>query len=191
VKLGKNSFIRECYKSSVTIPLEQTFRELEKGERNSPSESDPGRSHLIFKKIILKSLIDCCLNLDHFVTKPKDTKKNFCGCGWPEHFLVPRGTTDGMPFQLFVMATNWKEDQVSTKATTTTGSKICRDAASYCGILDDKYPDKKPMGFPFDRPPDKDITTLKAFAEKSSNMMVTDVTIQFQNKIINDKKVSA
>jgi hypothetical protein len=95
-----------------------------------------------------------------------------------------------MPFQLFVMASNWKEDQVS-KATTTTGSKICRDAASYCGILDDKYPDKKPMGFPFDRRPDKDITTLKAFAEKSSNMMVTDVTIQFQNKIINDKKVSA
>jgi hypothetical protein len=57
VKLGKNSFTRECYKSSVTIPLEQTFRELEKGERASPSESDPGRSHQFKKNNLFKIAI--------------------------------------------------------------------------------------------------------------------------------------
>ena len=72
---------------------------------------------------------------------PTDVKKNFCGCGWPYNFLVPRGTTDGMQFKLFVMASSWKEDQVQS---TTSGTKVCRDAASYCGILDDKYPDKRP-----------------------------------------------
>ena len=42
VKPGKNTEIkRECYESSVTIPLERTFRELERGQRASQSESDP------------------------------------------------------------------------------------------------------------------------------------------------------
>lgn len=121
-------------------------------------------------------------NLGPLTSRPKDPEKNFCGCGWPHHFLVPRGTTDGMPFELFVMATNWKEDQIKS---TVSGSKICRDAASYCGVLDDQYPDKKPMGFPFDRPPVKEITTLEEFAEQSQNMMMTKVAIQFKNAFIN------
>ena len=83
------------------------------------------------------------------------------------------------------MATNWKDDQVNTTASGS--SKICRDAASYCGILHDKYPDNKPMGFPLDKPPDKKITTLEKFAKQSFNMMVTNVTIQFQNTVIKEK----
>lgn len=31
------------------------------------------------------------------------------------------------------------------------GGSVCKDAASYCGIRDQKYPDRRPMGFPFDR----------------------------------------
>ena len=47
------------------------------------------------------------------VTLPMDAQTNYCGCGWPHHFLVPRGTEgSGMAFVLFVMATNWKEDRV-------------------------------------------------------------------------------
>jgi hypothetical protein len=62
--------------------------------------------------------------------------------------------------------------------------KLCRNAASYCGILDDKYPDKRPMGFPFDRPPDKSITTLAKFVEKSPNITTTEIRIQFEDRVI-------
>lgn len=40
---------------------------------------------------------------------------NFCGCGWPEHMLIPKGTPEGMPSQLFVMISNFEDDKVSTK----------------------------------------------------------------------------
>jgi hypothetical protein len=47
------------------------------------------------------------------VTQPMDDRRNFCGCGWPHYFLIPRGRPDpGMPFVLFVMASSWKDDQV-------------------------------------------------------------------------------
>lgn len=37
---------------------------------------------------------------------------NFCGCGWPHHLLVPKGTPDGFPGQLFVMISNYADDKV-------------------------------------------------------------------------------
>lgn len=40
---------------------------------------------------------------------------NFCGCGWPENMLIPKGKPEGMPCQLFVMMTNFDDDKVSIK----------------------------------------------------------------------------
>lgn len=37
----------------------------------------------------------------------------FCGCGWPQHMLVPKGTVEGMPFDLFVMISNYDDDNVN------------------------------------------------------------------------------
>ena len=37
----------------------------------------------------------------------------FCGCGWPHHMLIPKGTSDGLPCDLFVMVSNWADDKVS------------------------------------------------------------------------------
>lgn len=42
---------------------------------------------------------------------------NFCGCGWPEHMLVPKGTTAGMLCQLFVMISDYEGDRVSNSKT--------------------------------------------------------------------------
>lgn len=67
--------------SSVTIPFEQTFRDL------SVQSNDPRRP-----------------NLAEF---------NFCGCGWPQHMLVPKGTEAGATYQLFVMLSNYDLDSVS------------------------------------------------------------------------------
>lgn len=30
----------------------------------------------------------------------------FCGCGWPQHLLIPKGTPEGMQFDLFVMVSD-------------------------------------------------------------------------------------
>lgn len=37
---------------------------------------------------------------------------NFCGCGWPQHMLLPRGSPEGLPCELFVMISNFADDIV-------------------------------------------------------------------------------
>ena len=60
--------------------------------------------------------------------------------------------------------------------------KSCWDAASYCGVLNEKYPDKKPMGYPFDRPMDKNVTQLSQFL--TPNMATANIRIQFEDDVI-------
>nr|CAZ66714.1 hemocyanin subunit 3c [Pandinus imperator] len=71
----------------------------------------------------------------------------YCSCGWPEHLLLPKGNEKGMEFHLFVMLTDWLDDVVGESRK----EGICVDAVSYCGARDDLYPDRRAMGFPFDR----------------------------------------
>nr|AII22868.1 prophenoloxidase [Antheraea pernyi] len=95
---------------------------------------------------------------------------DFCGCGWPQHMLVPKGTTQGYPMVLFVMISNWDDDKVEQDLV-----GACNDAASYCGIRDRKYPDKRAMGFPFDRATPS-AATLSDFLRP--NMAVRNCTIR-------------
>nr|CCA94926.1 hemocyanin subunit e [Mastigoproctus giganteus] len=96
----------------------------------------------------------------------------YCSCGWPEHMLIPRGNHRGMEFDLFVMLTDYTADS----ALDSTPEGVCVDSLSYCGIKDHKYPDKKPMGYPFDRPIDVDIEEFL-----TPNMTVADVKIKFRD----------
>ncbi|ODN02615.1 Phenoloxidase 2 [Orchesella cincta] len=101
-----------------------------------------------------------------------------CSCGWPDHLLLPRGRVDGMPFDLFVMLTNTQIDQVASSRRqlgTLTPKGTCRDSISYCGMIDDKFPDSRPMGYPFDRPAVSDEHSkpdmfLEDFVTPTSNM---------------------
>ena len=47
---------------------------------------------------------------------PGETKAlsefQFCGCGWPEHMLLPKGKPEGMNFHLFVMISDHEGDMV-------------------------------------------------------------------------------
>lgn len=38
----------------------------------------------------------------------------FCGCGWPQHMLLPKGTASatGTKFDLFAMVTDYEQDRV-------------------------------------------------------------------------------
>lgn len=58
----------------------------------------------------------------------------------------------------------------------------CEDASSYCGIYHKKYPDARPMGFPFDRPATDNVVYLNDFI--SDNMIAQDVIVKFLNKTV-------
>jgi hypothetical protein len=73
-----------------------------------------------------------------------ESARNYCDCGWPYHLLLPRGTRQGMPFRLMVMLTDWLIDRV--------GADSACGSLSFCGARDADYPDRRPMGYPFDRP---------------------------------------
>jgi hypothetical protein len=90
-------------------------------------------------------------------TQLESGSTNYCGCGWPDNLLLPRGTINGLDFDLFAMVTDGDEDAVpvpSMKVQAMGGNgQACRPAPIFCGINGENYPDSKPMGYPFDRRP--------------------------------------
>jgi tyrosinase len=91
--------------------------------------------------------------------------------------LIPKGTTQGLPAELFVMISNYEEDRVQQDL-----AGVCNDAASYCGIRDRNYPDRKAMGFPFDRNGRQGADTIHQFL--TPNMRVQDVSIVFTDRTV-------
>ncbi|KPJ13408.1 Phenoloxidase subunit 1 [Papilio machaon] len=169
---GKNTIRRRSVDSSVTIPYERTFM----NQNNRPG--DPG-------SVEAAEFDFCGCGWPHHMLLPNSPGEpgsaeaaefDFCGCGWPHHMLLPKGDNKGYPMQLFVMVSNWAEDGIKQDLV---GS--CNDAASYCGIRDRKYPDKRAMGFPFDRPVPAGVQTVKDFLRP--NMAVTDCKIRFSDAV--------
>ncbi|KAK8732341.1 hypothetical protein OTU49_007034, partial [Cherax quadricarinatus] len=68
------------------------------------------------------------------------------GCGHPMRLLLPKGTKEGLDFWLDVIVTSG-DDAVHDELTIENHGST----HGYCGIHGMKYPDKRPMGFPFDR----------------------------------------
>ncbi|XP_055308600.1 phenoloxidase 3-like [Sitodiplosis mosellana] len=100
--------------------------------------------------------------------------KTFCKCGWPQHLLFPKGTEDGYPFRLFAMISDYKLDKVDQGPS----NGICSDSYVLCGLQNRKYPDKRPMGFPFDRPADDGVTIFDDFLTGMGNMISKSITIR-------------
>lgn len=80
---------------------------------------------------------------DDWMQVDAEIRANYCDCGWPYNLLLPRGRRDGMRFRILVMLTDWSKDDVP-------GEDAC-GSMSYCGARD-RYPDTRPMGYPFDSP---------------------------------------
>jgi tyrosinase len=109
---------------------------------------------------------------------PEDIERveasNYCTCGWPYNLLLPRGTEEGMPFRLAVICSDWEIDQVG-------GEESC-GSLSFCGARD-SYPDKRDMGYPFDRPFEVPIAdTVMA----NGNMAFRDITIRRMPDVVDD-----
>ncbi|XP_023012803.2 phenoloxidase 1 [Leptinotarsa decemlineata] len=150
LKQGKNTINRSSTQSSVTIPFNRTFRDL---DNNRPTGGE---------------------NLAQF---------NFCGCGWPQHMLTPMGNSEGMQCQLFVMISNYADDRIEQSI-----EGACNDADSFCGIKDKLYPDRRSMGYPFDRQPRSGVDTLQQFL--TPNMRVQDVVIKFTNRVFRPRETN-
>lgn len=91
--------------------------------------------------------------------------------------LIPKGTPEGLRSELFVMISDYEQDRVNQDLVGT-----CNDAASYCGIRDRLYPDRKPMGYPFDRLNRNGADVLSSFL--TPNMRVQDVTVVFNDRTV-------
>ncbi|TMW41899.1 hypothetical protein DOY81_013022, partial [Sarcophaga bullata] len=143
---GQNTIRRRSTDSSVTIPFERTFRNL---DANRPAAGSA-----------------------------EELEFNFCGCGWPQHMLIPKGLPEGMRCELFVMISNYEDDRVDQQLV-----GACSDAASFCGVRDRLYPDRRPMGYPFDRLPRAGADRLVNFL--TPNMSLVDVVIQHDpNRVV-------
>lgn len=131
---------RKSTESSVTIPFKKSFMTMDD-----------------VKEFVEDPTLNKQLN---------DAKNGYCGCGWPHHLLVGKGTTgEGYRCDLFVMITNYDDDKVEESPLI---QKCCdKSSLSYCGVRNKKYPDRKPMGFPFDRDiANKDATIYDFITEK-------------------------
>lgn len=143
LRQGLNVIMRRSDESSVTIPYERTFRNL---NANRPAAGTNAEQQF-----------------------------NFCGCGWPQHMLIPKGTTQGMDMDLFVMISNYADDRVNQDL-----NGICDDADSYCGILNRRYPDRRSMGYPFDRVGRNGINRLTDFL--TPNMAVQRIRLTHRDE---------
>ncbi|XP_059480269.1 phenoloxidase 1-like isoform X2 [Neocloeon triangulifer] len=148
---GPNKIVRASRQSTVSIPFDQSFRNLEVGR---PADNASANAQ------------------DNF---------NFCGCGWPHHMLIPKGTPEGFPSVLFVMVSNAETDWNPRR---NPGSSQCAEASAYCGLRGELYPDRRPMGYPFDRLPRNGAVTLQTFL--TGNMRAQDVTIRFNDRIVDN-----
>lgn len=86
-----------------------------------------------------------------------------------------------MPFDLFAMISDYTADTVNQEFDENVD---CNDSHSFCGLRDRLYPDRRAMGYPFDRRAPNAIRTLQDFARPNSNMALTNVQIRFTNSVI-------
>lgn len=147
---GENLIRRRSTDSSVTIPFERTFRDV---DTNRPGAGTT-----------------------------EEEAFNFCGCGWPQHMLVPKGLPGpGLASDLFVMISNINDDRVEQSLVGT-----CNDAASFCGVRDRLYPDRRSMGYPFDRLARSGVERLQQFL--TPNMATIQCTITHTDRTVQQQK---
>lgn len=90
--------------------------------------------------------------------------------------LIPKGTASGMKFDLFVMISNYEDDRVDQDLV-----GQCTQASPYCGVRDRLFPDRKPMGYPFDRRGRQGVNNLGNFL--TPNMRSQEFSIVFNDRV--------
>ena len=95
-----------------------------------------------------------------------------CNCGWPYHMLLPAGneSAEGMPYILMVMVTDAAIDMV--------GAEPDCGSLSFCGTRTNQYPDRRPLGYPFNRKFIGNGQTIASAITTNANMMCRTIQIK-------------
>ncbi|GAB0090958.1 hypothetical protein DMENIID0001_057440 [Sergentomyia squamirostris] len=130
---------------------------------------------------IIRRDVDSNLTRDYnsFFGQMGTDERNSCGCGWPQHLLMPKGSHEGYSFDTFVMISNLDKDIVVDEQDS---SLKCSDYFAFCGLRNKLYPDRRAMGYPFDR--SHAAKTLQDFANLVSNMTVGEINVRFSNSYL-------
>jgi len=121
-----NKIYRNSRQSNLTTDWPPTFEEIAKSLEEIEKSKDSERG-----------------------VNPNGYIANYSECGFPHHLLLPKGTPEGMTFDLLAFLTNATEDykRPEEEDDFNTPYIIC---GNYNGGSV-TYPDNKPMGYPFDR----------------------------------------
>jgi len=98
--------------------------------------------------------------------------REYTGCGWAKHLLVPRGNPSGFRTNLLVVISPLLPDD---DAKTTDWKTVSTLTHSLCGAPGAKFPDSRPMGYPFDR-----YRGWRDIISGRSNMKRVEITIYHQ-----------
>lgn len=110
-------------------------------QRNS-RESNVVASDYPSYRTLLRKVGDALEGKDQFYI---DKTESYCG--YPERLLLPKGKKGGQAFTFYVILTPYTQQGEHDF------EPYNYKAFSYCGVgYNNKYPDDKPLGFPFDRP---------------------------------------
>eukprot|EP01120_Amphizonella_sp_Union-15-10_P009098 TRINITY_DN337_c0_g2_i6.p1 TRINITY_DN337_c0_g2~~TRINITY_DN337_c0_g2_i6.p1 ORF type:complete len:705 (-),score=148.61 TRINITY_DN337_c0_g2_i6:34-2148(-) len=109
---------------------------------------------------------------------------DFCYCGVPRHMLLPRGKkgVNGALYKLFISINDAQYDKIDDAQD--------RCGSVYCGLKSKKYPVKRDMGYPFDKPlvvPGKPEITEEAVLMEyvlpfNKNMHMSDIALHWVGK---------
>jgi len=139
---GENMISRPSSKSSVTIPDVPSFQKLIKDANDAVS----------------------------FGTELHN-EQHAQQCGMPNRLLLPKGTQEGMEFELITVVSHATE-KVDPELLDYKGHY----SHGQCGITGQKYPDHHPMGFPLDRKMTDDRIFFNAANIKSQMVKIRHLT---------------
>jgi hypothetical protein len=141
--------------------------EMDKFSLDGPSA--PGH-HVVFRPGSLSSVIrQSSMPPEPIHSTGVDAgASSYCQCGWPYNLLLPRGTQNGLPFLLVLMLTDGTLDAADEHS--------C-GSMSFCGMQDGKYPDKRPMGYPFDQ--DWTGGTIEEVLKMQPNISARSLTVRW------------
>lgn len=154
---------------TMFIELDKFVESFKGGETKEIDRSDKNSSVIASRRVRWDDIKE---------GNAKTSSPNNCGCGWPLNLLIPRGNEQGMRGTIFVLATDWMQDGENPQ-------EHLYGSWSYCGQkgMNSKYPDIRPMGFPFDRlivdKRSKPMKDLEKLVDSVPNSCKTNVKITF------------
>lgn len=108
---GSNLIGRRSVESTVTIPFNRTFPPINVTKDGTALPVSNTTRCLPIDIEFVAVWTQPFVRISFQSDVPSDIQQ-YCGCGWPDHMLLPKGTEEGFPCRLFVMISDYTQDTV-------------------------------------------------------------------------------